>query len=1363
VPEKSFKTAVSPEAKSITPEKDNDVIMSEADEGGTASGTAGGNESGAKADAALPSKSEAVAAGEAGEKSGDETDAVEESNQGGEGSSDAMQIDSAGEVDKHSLEKPPNGDESAMTSIKQNSEEKEAASSAATDPFADPSLPMLKGTLSYSEQGDTRRHAIRGNWNYEQGLDTTPQRFELIRTIPPEEDLKDLPKDGEFSGSFRLQYQVRTSKGNLKWKSKVVSENGVKITFQKQEGEPDTYAVKGLGTNCYGTFELFGTARKSEHDDEPTYNVQLRKKYITLAPAPVEETLKDKKRKFSGIDSEEGEKELPPPSESYPSGVICLRGKLTKRTAENIAIGGSDIVHHISGLWSTGLDLILQDLDNTKGLCNKFEYEHKSSGAGSDMFPLSGRYTGWFYVNTEVGKTKVPEKDIMLKFRENNKGYHNVEGKGANGYGKYTITGTLTEDGIITLFRHFQAPKQKKTSHIKISTTPAPGPLNGSADKKVVKPAEPPLLSFDDVEIPSGSEPVAMVTPPEQYSAVSRGILRVNDDGAHTCSGNWAITNEHFQNGQTSKYHFGIEAHHAAEDAKIMIDRMNASGANEDDDRQINGKVGDGVSPVSLANTTFPIDSAQYKGSFKMRRGTTKFQTVYDKQIVLKFVKNSQGSYNVYGKGVNEFGTFDLVGTLILQGKTNGHIQLYRMYPPVPVSELEPTPPPVPVVRQTGKVFPGSLTEKVSKDNGPVPAMKPPEKFPSSQSTLQRRESSRQVKVPSRLEDDDPEAQRERLMEKCRQILKEVKDKDLGRFFAAPVDPVALGIPTYPDIITNPMDLGTIQTKMDANEIASPEEFARLVRLVFENAITFNTLPDNVVHIAARNLLIFFNQKFRSIDRVLDATKKSKKLTKAELKEIRRQEKEAKKKAKEESNKRKSSDVSGSEPKRRRVEDFVAVNKATLDAIAQAVPQDPEASVSRTEFNLLLQMVQQMQEHIVSVHKLLSSNNRTHTVPSSPSKAGTSALAKVGTPEKAKSSAPKPAKHKKKEKVEKPKVEAEPSPQPSPKESPEHVPVEEDRALSFEEQEALSEAINRLPERLLPGAMQIIREADFVNDDDDEIDLDIDQLDTKTQRKLQRFVMENVKPKRKKHTKKPKSGAAAPAPAPAAPAPAPIPSPEPEKPKPKPGAKSFFSMGQDDSDSDSDADEPKQEPPEEKKAPAKNHDPFADDDEDDDEDDEDDLKVDDIATNWVANPSEDAAKEDDTGKDSDDEDDLWGAAKKEAEASKALEADRAKREEKMKAEAEIAAQKRMEEAAALGEQVRAKREEEEAAEARLREEQEREAEEARKAAREKALKEVNEVQNTIDLDAQRKLMEQYEQEFNDNYSAGASPSSDFGF
>jgi hypothetical protein len=62
--------------------------------------------------------------------------------------------------------------------------------------------------------------------------------------------------------------------------------------------------------------------------------------------------------------------------------------------------------------------------------------------------------------------------------------------------------------------------------------------------------------------------------------------------------------------------------------------------------------------------------------------------------------------------------------------------------------------------------------------------------------------------------------------------------------------------------------------------------------------------------------------------------------------------------------------------------------------------------------------------------------------------------------------------------------------------------------LTIDEQLALSEGINSLPEFLLPGAMQIIREADTVNDDDDEIDLDLDMLDIRTQRKLQRYINE---------------------------------------------------------------------------------------------------------------------------------------------------------------------------------------------------------------------------------------------------------------
>ena len=98
----------------------------------------------------------------------------------------------------------------------------------------------------------------------------------------------------------------------------------------------------------------------------------------------------------------------------------------------------------------------------------------------------------------------------------------------------------------------------------------------------------------------------------------------------------------------------------------------------------------------------------------------------------------------------------------------------------------------------------------------------------------------------------------------------------------------------------------------------------------------------------------------------------------------------------------------------------------------------------------------------------------------------------------------------------------------------------------------------------------------------------------------------------------------------------------------------------------------------------------------------------------------------------------------------------------------MASKKRMEEAAALGEQAkaRAKRKEEEAEASRLLEEKEREAEEAKHAARKKAHQDQevndNEVQNTVDLDAQRELVKRLEKEFDIN-SSFASPASDFGF
>ena len=161
---------------------------------------------------------------------------------------------------------------------------------------------------------------------------------------------------------------------------------------------------------------------------------------------------------------------------------------------------------------------------------------------------------------------------------------------------------------------------------------------------------------------------------------------------------------------------------------------------------------------------------------------------------------------------------------------------------------------------------PQGKTVPMTKDSVMDDSLKPDQasSIATSVAAAPWRESSRQIKLPSRLEDNDPEAQKVRMIEKCQAILKLLLQKDGlgGRFFLEPVDPVAHGIPTYHQIITNPMNLGTIQAKMNSSEIDSHDEFARLGQLVFKNALKFNVDPNHMVHQAAQNLLTFLIRNF---------------------------------------------------------------------------------------------------------------------------------------------------------------------------------------------------------------------------------------------------------------------------------------------------------------------------------------------------------------------------------------------------------------------------------------------------------------------------------------------------------------------
>lgn len=97
----------------------------------------------------------------------------------------------------------------------------------------------------------------------------------------------------------------------------------------------------------------------------------------------------------------------------------------------------------------------------------------------------------------------------------------------------------------------------------------------------------------------------------------------------------------------------------------------------------------------------------------------------------------------------------------------------------------------------------------------------------------------------------------------CTTILKKLMTHPAGWVFNQPVDPVALKIPDYFSIITRPMDLGTIKSRLEKNMYSGIEEFAADVRLTFSNAMLYNP-PDNSVHKMAVELKNIFETRWNA-------------------------------------------------------------------------------------------------------------------------------------------------------------------------------------------------------------------------------------------------------------------------------------------------------------------------------------------------------------------------------------------------------------------------------------------------------------------------------------------------------------------
>ena len=106
---------------------------------------------------------------------------------------------------------------------------------------------------------------------------------------------------------------------------------------------------------------------------------------------------------------------------------------------------------------------------------------------------------------------------------------------------------------------------------------------------------------------------------------------------------------------------------------------------------------------------------------------------------------------------------------------------------------------------------------------------------------------------------------------KCKEILNLLRGHACAGPFLLPVDPVLLGIPDYPNIIKNPMDLNTVGKKLSSNQYSSQLEFEEDISLIWTNAMTYNA-PSSPVFKMTEEIKSYYESILRDEQKKLEST-----------------------------------------------------------------------------------------------------------------------------------------------------------------------------------------------------------------------------------------------------------------------------------------------------------------------------------------------------------------------------------------------------------------------------------------------------------------------------------------------------------
>ena len=186
-----------------------------------------------------------------------------------------------------------------------------------------------------------------------------------------------------------------------------------------------------------------------------------------------------------------------------------------------------------------------------------------------------------------------------------------------------------------------------------------------------------------------------------------------------------------------------------------------------------------------------------------------------------------------------------------------------RSFPASPLSKQKPVIPPNFLAHFSAATPSSSNGPHRSAENGPPPRQFAGASFPIPSNCPQERlPESKQVPAKAEKKEIVTESGKgvdmDTFIPEWYKIVKALKKDSLSFYFRDPVDPVELEIPDYPEIVKHPMDLGTVESRLESGYyICNDQSFIRDVRLIWSNAMLYNEEGSEVYEYASRLSSVF--------------------------------------------------------------------------------------------------------------------------------------------------------------------------------------------------------------------------------------------------------------------------------------------------------------------------------------------------------------------------------------------------------------------------------------------------------------------------------------------------------------------------